>query len=342
MLVRAPNWLLLRLSGKPQQVVGDRKLLPAFQLLCSLVEKGSAPLETMTPVEARKVQGNMELDPAPKSCRTIDHRVAVDGGEITVREYQPENLNGPAPALIYCHGGGWVLFDLESHNGLCAKLALQARCRVFSVDYRLAPEYPYPVPLEDAEAAFDWVHENADRLQVRSDRIAAGGDSAGGNLTAALCISRMAAGKSLPSAQLLIYPVTDMAFQTKSFEECAEGFVLTRGAMEWFRGHYAPDQSMWNDPKLSPLRAEDLGGHPPAIVITAGFDPLRDEGDAYAEKLASAGVPVLRQTYPELIHGFANMGFVPAAGQAVGEIAQLLATQLSDSPSSNLAARSPN
>ena len=337
-LVRAPRWLLLRLSGKPQQVVGDRKLLPAFQLLCTLVAKGSAPLETMTPADARKMQGDMNLDPPPPGCRTVDHRIPVKGGEITVREYSPENLEGASPALVYYHGGGWVLFDLENHGGLCTRLALTARCRVFSVDYRLAPEHPYPVPLADAEAAFDWVEANAERLKVSPDRIAAGGDSAGGNLTAALCISRKAAARTIPFAHLLLYPVTDLSFSTKSFEECSEGFILTRASMEWFRGHYAPDPATWSDPTLSPLCAEDLSGHSPAVVITAGFDPLRDEGDAYARKLAAAGVPVLHQTYPELIHGFANMSFVPAAGKAVEEIGQFLARQISDAPGSNLEA----
>jgi acetyl esterase len=330
MLVRAPRWLLLRLSGKPQQVVGDRELLPAFQFLCTMVEKGSAPLETMSPVEARKMQGNMELDPPPAGCRTTDHQIPVGGGEILVREYSPENLNGPAPALVYFHGGGWVLFSPDSHGGLCTRLALRADCRVFSVDYRLAPEHPFPTPLEDAEAAYDWVQSNAERLQVLPERIAAGGDSAGGNLTAALCVSRKAAGKTLPWAQLLLYPVTDMAFETKSFEECGEGFVLTRAGMEWFRGHYAPDAAIWSDPRLSPLRAEDLSGHPPAVVITAGFDPLRDEGDAYAEKLSAADVPVLHKTYDQLIHGFANMAFVPAAEKAVGEIGAMFRQQIRD------------
>ncbi|MED5261561.1 MAG: alpha/beta hydrolase [Myxococcota bacterium] len=331
LFLRAPGWLLVRLSGRPRDRRGHRELLPAFQFMCSVLARVLPPIETLSAPEMRKQQDDspLDFDPLPRDAGpTQDHAVSVDGGEILVREYTPSGASGVLPTLVYFHGGGWVLGNVEGHNTLCARLAAGSGCRVFSVDYRLAPEYPFPVPLQDCEAAFDWVRSNAERLNVDPSRIAAGGDSAGGNLTAALCISRVGSGKPLPCLQLLVYPCTDFAFATKSFDECGDGFFLTRGMMEWFRGHYLPDPDDWTNPLASPMQAEDLSGHPPAILVTAGFDPLCDEGEAYGDRLESAGLAVARRTYDPLIHGFANMGLIPEARAATEEIANLLSEKL--------------
>jgi acetyl esterase len=325
--LKSPDWLLLRLSGKPQRKRGQRRLLPAFQCLCALMEKQITPLEKLSPTEARALWEDAPVDfdpPGRDRPVTREHTVPVNGGQIAVREYAPAAASGPLPALVYYHGGGWVVGSIESHEGLCERLAAISGCLVFSADYRLAPEHPFPVPLADCEAVFEWVAANAAGLGVDPQRIAAGGDSAGGNLTAALCNSRKGAGKSLPSLQLLIYPCTDMNFATASCTECATGPFLTLEAMKWFRGHYLRSQDEWSNPLASPLLAADLSGQPPAIVVTAGFDPLADEGEAYAERLRAAGVPVTHRGYDSLIHGFANMSLIPEARAAVKEIAALL------------------
>ena len=332
LVLRSPDWLLLRLSGESQRLRGHRRLLPVLQCLCALMQRNIPPLEQLSPTDARALQEDapVDLDPPGRNPPfTREHSVPVDGGEIGVREYAPSNASGPLPTLVYYHGGGWVIGNIESHDRLCARLASRSGCRVFSADYRLAPEYPFPVPLEDCEAVFDWVRGNAASLGVDPERIAAGGDSAGGNLTAALCVSRKEAERPLPCLQLLIYPCTDMNFATESCKECAEGLLLTLAAMKWFRGHYLRSEDEWSDPLTSPLLARDVSDHPPAIVVTAGFDPLADEGEAYAERLRAAGVPVTYRSYDSLIHGFANMSLIPEARTAVEEIADLLRHGLS-------------
>ena len=330
LLFKSPDWLFLRLSGRKQETLGHRKLLPAMQFVCSLAARQSPAMETLPPEEARKMQENapFDLDPEPEGVETRELSVPVQGGTIAVRAYAPAGASGALPGLVYFHGGGWVIGSLQSHHGLCARLALLVGCRVFSVDYRLAPEHRFPVAAEDCDAAFSWVLENATDLGVDPARLAAGGDSAGGNLAAVLCLRRKAAAAPLPCVQLLLYPVTDLAFETKSFEECGEGFLLTRGMMEWFREHYAPNEDDWRNPQASPLRAEDLSGHPPAILVTAGFDPLRDEGAAYGENLRAAGVEVESREFPSLIHGFANLSLIPEARAAVEELADLLRARL--------------
>ena len=330
LVIKLPDWLLLRLSGAPQRHRDHRRLLPAFQFLCAMIAK-TKPVETFSPPEARAMQDDSPIDldlPVSNPPTTKNHCIAVDGGEIILREYTPADASGPLPALVYFHGGGWVIGNIQSHEGLCSRLASVARCRVFSVGYRLAPEYKFPIPLQDCEAAFTWVSDNAASLGVLPDRIAAGGDSAGGNLTAALCISRKAAGKPLPCLQLLIYPATDMNFSTASYKECATGLFLTLTLMEWFRSHYLHSEDERNNPLASPLLAPDLNGHPPAIVVTAGFDPLSDEGSAYADRLKATGVPVTTRNYDSLIHGFANMSLIPEARAACNEIATLLRDEL--------------
>ena len=193
LMFKAPDWLLLRLSGSPQKTIGERKLLPSLQLVCSLAERQSPAIEEMPPVDARKMQADspFDMDPPIAGVETRELSVPVKGGSIAVRAYAPEGASGTLPGLVYFHGGGWVIGDLDSHDGLCRRLAHLVGCRVFSVDYRLAPEHRFPTAADDCDAAYSWVLENAAELGVDPARLAAGGDSAGGNLTAVLCVRRI-------------------------------------------------------------------------------------------------------------------------------------------------------
>ena len=250
-----------------------------------------------------------------------DHRVPVAGGEITVRAYSPGGP-GPHPVLVYYHGGGWVIGDLYTHDGLCRSLTNAARCAVVSVDYRLAPESKYPVAAEDSYAALTWVVANAARLGIDPRRVAVGGDSAGGNL--ATVVALMARDRRGPALvhQVLIYPVTDHDLDTPSYIENATGYVLTREGMRWFWNHYLAREAQGREPHASPLRAPSLAGLPPALVITAECDPLRDEGEAYAARLRDAGVPVTLTRYTGMFHGFVRMTrILDKARTALDEIA---------------------
>jgi acetyl esterase len=212
-------------------------------------------------------------------------------------------------ALLYFHGGGWTIGDLETHDVLCRSLCAGASCPVFSVDYRLGPEVPFPGAFDDAVASFNWLRSCAQdpSFGVDPERIALGGDSAGGNLAAAACIALKDAPVR-PCFQLLIYPATDMHCSHPSHAKNGKGFLLTQDAIEWFRGNYLPDPSMYADWRASPLYAESFEGLPPACVVLAGYDPLHDEGLAYANQLSQAGVPVKVINFERQIHGFITMG----------------------------------
>ena len=282
---------------------------PQAQAVVDAVAKlNLPPVEQSTPDEARAAirLRTAALGPPEDVADVGDHRAAVAGGEITVRVYSPGGA-GPHPGLVYYHGGGWVIGDLYTHDGLCRSLTNAARAAVVSVDYRLAPEWKYPVPVEDAYAALLWVVAHAARLGLDPRRVAVGGDSAGGNL--ATVVALMARDRRGPALvhQTLIYPVTDHAFDTPSYEENATGYLLTREGMRWFWGHYLARPGQGREPYASPLRAPSLAGLPPALVITAEHDPLRDEGEAYADRLRDAGVPVTLTRYSGMFHGFARM-----------------------------------
>jgi acetyl esterase len=220
------------------------------------------------------------------------------------------------PLLVYLHGGGWVRGDLHTHDNTCRFLAREAGVIVLSVDYRLAPEHKFPAAVEDSFAAFRWAHENAAELGVDQNAIAVGGDSAGGNLAAVVGQLAAADGGPVPAFLLIIYPATDFSEKRRSVKLFREGFLLTESDMDWYTAHYLPDKEAERDPRASPLLADDLSGTPPAYVMTAGFDPLRDEGEAYALRLREAGVPVALRRHSGLIHGFANMTGVGRTGRA--------------------------
>ncbi|MGN6587600.1 MAG: alpha/beta hydrolase, partial [Solirubrobacterales bacterium] len=247
-------------------------------------------------------------------------------GTIAARLYvPPQTAQAPPPLLVYYHGGGWVIGDLESHDDPCRFLAAHSEAAILSVDYRLAPEHPFPAAVEDAEAAYAWAVANAERLSVAPGRIGVGGDSAGANLAAAVCLMTRERRLPTPTMQLLIYPATETAGVARSRRTFAEGFFLTRGDMDWFEERYLPPGADREDPRVALLNATDLSGLPPAYIAVAGFDPLRDEGEAYAQRLREAGVQVALRRHAGLTHTFANLTAIcPSAREAMLEAAGAL------------------
>ena len=326
-IFKLPNWLLIKISGKKLIEIGKRALHPPYQLLLKLNENAAVDYDSITPEEFRSAF-SQDIVPKklPKDITWKDHEIGVDGGSIKIREYQPPVAEDKSPALVYFHGGGWVIGDVDSHHELTANLCKKLGVKIFSVDYRLSPEYKFPIPLNDCNTAFDWILNNAEDLGIDSERLSVGGDSAGGNLSACLCLLRKSESRSMPKSQLLIYPVTNLSsMETDSYEECKEGFYLSKKSMEWFREHYLNSTEERTNPLCSPLLAENLTDHPPAVITTAGFDPLRDEGYEYSEKLKEFGVIVSYIEYPGYIHGFASMGFIPGTDEALDELcAELL------------------
>jgi acetyl esterase len=251
------------------------------------------------------------------------------GGEIRARAYAPIATAGPQPTLIYFHGGGFVVGSLESHDGLCRLLAAEGGFKVIAVDYRLAPEHPWPAAVDDAMAALQWIEADSAQLGVDGGRIAIGGDSAGGMLAA--IVTQQARGKTKLriAYQMLLFPNTQVGGETASLAEFAVGYFLERRAIEYFSSLYLPPGSDRNSPKVSPLRAKDFSGLPPAFVMLGGYDPLHDEGLAYAEKLKAAGVKVTIADYPDMVHCFIYLQTVlPEAHEAVARAAKAVKAAL--------------
>lgn len=243
--------------------------------------------------------------------------IELDGpaGKIGTRLYTPPTQGSP-PLLVYFHGGGWVIGDLDTHDDPCRFLAAHSGAKVLAVDYRLAPEHPFPAAAEDAAAAYGWAVENAERLGIDPARIAVGGDSAGANLAAAVCLLARDGGAPSPAMQLLIYPVTETAGEAPSRRTFGEGFLLTRRDMDWFEERYLPPDVDRSDPRVDLLGAPDLSGLPPTYIATAGFDPLRDEGEAFAERLRETGVRVALRRHPGLVHTFVNLTAICPSARA--------------------------
>lgn len=280
---------------------------PQAQFILDVIaQEGQPDLADVSPEEARAMSAARPPLPGPP-VRMEDLEIDGAGGKIRLRLYYPE-ASGPLPAIVYFHGGGFVIGTLEGHDGLCSSLAVETDCCVVSVDYRLAPEHKFPAATLDAYTALSWVHENADEIGVDHRRLAVAGDSAGANLaTVAARESMERRGPSL-RMQLLLYPVTDLrTMDTPSYQEFAEGHLLTRASMEWFRGHYLEDLAQADDPSVSPLASDALVGLPPALVVTAGCDPLRDEGAAYAAAMTAAGVKTTLRNYEGMIHAFVSL-----------------------------------
>jgi acetyl esterase len=278
-------------------------------------------MSELTPAEVREAgdAGAAEVF-GPLVDVSFEDRAA---GDVPMRVYRPDDE--PAPVLVYFHGGGWVTGSLVSHHRLCATLARLSGCVVCAVDYRLAPEHRFPAAVDDAWAATTWIAENAEEVGGKSGALAVGGDSAGGNLAAICALRARDAGTPL-ALQLLVYPVCDADLETSTYREFADGHGLTAVSMRWFWDHYLPEGTGDRfDPDASPLRADDVSGTAPALVITAECDVLRDEGEAYAERLADAGVPVTLTRYDGMIHGFFRMpGVLDRANDAIAEAASAL------------------
>ncbi len=296
-------------GGGPLRIDGQ-ELAAEYQLVLRLVALSGHPgLAAMTPVKARAEilrSSRVFAGHPPAVARVEDRLVPGPAGPIPARLYVPFADDRRRPLVVHYHGGGWVIGDLDTHDTACRHLALEADVGVLAVDYRLAPEHRFPAAVDDALAAFRWAAANAAELGFDPARVAVAGDSAGGNLAAVVAQLAARDGGPRPAAQLLAYPVTDLSTKHPSYRLFADGFLLTERDMDWFRGHYLPDDAAALDPRASPLLAPDLHGLPPAVVLTCGFDVLRDEGEAYAWRLEQAGVPVQLRRSADLIHGFCN------------------------------------
>ncbi|MFC6719789.1 alpha/beta hydrolase [Natrialbaceae archaeon GCM10025810] len=294
-------------SKTPSEVKAAEE--PHSEIAGLLQQMGAAPaptFESLSPEGARKLI--RQMFPVPENPEPVGDTMDLSIGDegIPIRVYIPEG-EGPYPTLLYIHGGGWVVGDLDIYDATCRAITNEADCMVVSVGYRLAPEHKFPTPLEDCYTAAEWIFETAEPMQIDTENIAIGGDSAGGNLAAAVTL--LAHERDGPSFdhQVLIYPVTDHSFDTTSYEENAEGYLLTKPAMEWFWEHYLRDDLDGKSPYASPLQAQTLQGLPSATVVTCGFDPLCDEGAAYAARLEEADVDVSHHHYDDAIHGIAQM-----------------------------------
>ena len=294
------------------------------QLLERVARSPFPPYHTVSPFVARRIYRDTRAALAPKAPEVAEVRL-LPFESYAMRLYRPVR-DEILPALVYFHGGGWTIGDLDTHDVLCRQLALGARCVVFSVDYRLAPEYPFPAAVEDCWAATRYVAENAEKLRIRG--LAVGGDSAGGNLAAVMALMARDAGAPKIDFQLLIYPATDQRCLSASHERNGEGYLLTRDAIRFFRRNYLPNESQWTDWRASPLLAKSHADLPPALVITAGYDPLLDEGRAYAERLNAA-----HRDYPDMIHGFLLFGgVVDTANAAVADCCAALRSAFAKVP----------
>ncbi|GAC1350026.1 MAG: alpha/beta hydrolase [Ktedonobacteraceae bacterium] len=302
-------------------------------LLDSVAAYGMPPMHSLSVADARQAifaMGAMGGEPEPVA-NIEDREIPGPEGTIPIRIYTPEG-KGPFPVLVFFHGGGWVIGNIESHDVMCRSLTNAADCITVSVDYRLAPEYKFPAAPEDCYAATQWVAANAGTFNGDPTRIAVGGDSAGGNLAAVVAL--MARDRGGPSLvyQLLIYPATDYYLPgTPSIYENAEGYLLTRDDMIWFLGHYLPSEAEAKHPYAFPLQAKDLSGLPPAMVITAEFDPLRDEGEIYTARLQKVGVVATATRYYGMIHGFLSLaGALDQGRQALADAAAGLRSAFGD------------
>lgn len=291
-------------------------LHPQARALLDFIEsRGIPPTHTLSPADSRHFYRERRsiTQPAPPEVALVsDLKAAGPHGTIALRLYRPAGSHAAdvLPVLVYYHGGGWVIGDLETHDTLCRELANGSGCAVVAVDYRLAPEHPFPAAVDDALAATHWVHAHAAELQLDPSRLAVGGDSAGGNLAAVVAIAARDSG-TLPIAfQLLIYPATDQHGTAPSHTANGSGYLLTRDTIQYFVGHYLPEPALLRDWRASPLLHANLTGLPPALVLTAGYDPLRDEGAAYADSLTSAGNHASYVCFERQIHGFITMGRV--------------------------------
>ncbi len=318
-----------RLSGGGSHVVDGLELHSEMRILLTLLERGGGLAFNDVPLaQARADMTRIAtlLGGLPAQMQSVrDLTIPGPAGPLGGRLYTP--YGDPGTLLVFFHGGGWTLGDLDSHDLTCRYLAAHSGTKVLAVDYRLAPEHPFPAAPDDAFAAFTWAHANADDLGVDADAIAVGGDSAGGNLAAGLCLRARDAGVAMPAFQLLLYPATDLVATRPSRQLFGTGYVLTTSVMKWYLEQYLPTPETALDPQVSPVLAADLTGLPAAYIATAGYDPIRDDGEAYADRLRESGVAVALRRHDGLIHGFAvATGYGSACPEAMREAAGALRT----------------
>jgi acetyl esterase len=289
--------------------MGGRTMDPKAQLVGEFVKSIRVPGVYPPLPELRQQLRTMVTlmdEPAPALASIEDVKIPGPAGTIPARVYDAASGGGPRPALVYLHGGGWVQGDLETHHGLCARIAQRAGIVVVAIDYRLAPESKFPAAVEDCVAAYRWARAHGREVGVDQSRVGIGGDSAGGNLSAVVSQLAKAAGLPVPTCQVLIYPATDFSMGTPSHRELENGHIIPRERIVWYAQQYLRGEADKKDPRVSPILG-DLRGQPPALIITAGFDPLRDEGHEYAKALEKAGVDVQYHEYPGQIHAFVSL-----------------------------------
>jgi acetyl esterase len=311
---------------------GGRTMDPKAQIVGEFVKSVRVPGYYPPLPELRKqLQTMVQLmdEPAPALARVDALEIPGPGGPMPARVYAADRSAAALPALLYFHGGGWVQGDLDTHHGLCARLAEWSGALVVALDYRLAPEHKFPAAVDDCFAAYRWMRAHGARIGADQSRIGVAGDSAGGNLSAVVSQMAAAEGMPVPACQVLIYPAVDFALDTPSHQEMEEAHVIPRERILWYSTQYLRSDADKADLRTSPLRARDLAGQPPALIITAGFDPLRDEGRAYGDRLREAGVDVVYHEYPGQIHAFVSLTkAIPQGLEATREVADYLRRRL--------------
>lgn len=328
LLLKLPASWKVKMAGGEPVTIGGRTLDPNFQFLAHGAAK-QPPMSSLTAQEGRAASaaGLAMFAAKPEPGVTWDNFEipSPEGHQIPVRLYKPADQNPQAPIMVYFHFGGGVIGDLETCHAFCTMIASIVKCPVLSVDYRLAPEHPHPAGLEDCICAYEWALKNAEQHGAPSGRAAVGGDSMGGHLSAVICQDVRNDGIPMPDLQLLIYPATDLVTEFPSATLYGETYPLSTDTMNWFMGHFLPDDMDRESPRVSPALNPNLEGLPPAIIVTAGFDPLADDGPAYAAKLKAQNVDTVYKCYDSLAHGFtAFTAVAPAADAACREIAEMV------------------
>jgi len=325
LIMMLPESLRMRMiRNKPIQRDG-RTMSPAMQIILYILEKRriTTDIENIGVKKIRDFYDTTAVYAKEASKdKDSDHVVNLGDDQITIREYIPNDFKANDHSMLFFHGGGFSIGSIRTHDPVCKFLSKMLGWKIFSVEYRLAPEHRFPTPLEDCDQAMDWLIKNADEFEIDMNKIAIGGDSAGGNLAACLCIKRIEEGKIKPERQILFYPAVDTGGDYESIKTFTDGyFLLTKELLEWFGNNYI-DESDYTNIYAAPMNYEKLNLLPPALIITAGFDPLRDEGKAYAEILQKNDVKVDYKEYPSLIHGFLNFTIAPECFKAMEEISE--------------------
>ena len=326
LMMMLPESFRMRMIGDRTIERDGRTMSPAMQMILYILEKRRITKDIEN-IGAQKIRDFYDttaglLQKRPPRMKTVDHQIDLSDDQMRIREYIPKNFKENDHSMLYFHGGGFSIGSIRTHDPVCKFLSEMLGWKIFSVEYRLAPEHRFPVPLEDCDKSMDWLIENADQFEIDINKIAVGGDSAGGNLAACLCIKRIEEGKIQPERQILFYPAVDTGGEYESIKTFTDGyFLLTKELLEWFGNNYL-DESDHTNIYAAPMNYDKLDMVPPALIITAGFDPLRDEGKTYAEILQKNGVKVDYKEYPSLIHGFLNFTIAPECMRAMEEISE--------------------